>query len=82
MHLEGMQSPYQRMDHCGANPTAGSQTQTSQDRARHHRPIRQDLCGHADFIPVAVDKRHADMLEVFGRRIMNCRRWIGDALRA
>ncbi len=42
------------MDHCGANPTAGSQTQASQDRATHHRPIRQDICGHAPRIIQAI----------------------------
>ncbi|MDQ6869816.1 MAG: hypothetical protein M3178_16200 [Pseudomonadota bacterium] len=35
------------------NPTAGSQTQASQDRARHHRPILQDICGHAKQVHVS-----------------------------
>jgi hypothetical protein len=35
------------------NPTAESQTQASQDRARHHRPIRQDICGDAKQVHVS-----------------------------
>jgi hypothetical protein len=35
------------------HPTAGSQTQASQDRARHHRPIRQDICGDAKQVHVS-----------------------------
>jgi hypothetical protein len=35
------------------HPTAGSQTQASQDRARHHWPIRQDKCGDAKQVHVS-----------------------------
>jgi hypothetical protein len=47
----------------------------------HDRPVRQDICGHVDFMLGAIDQRHVDMFEVFDRRVVNGRRGIGNARR-
>jgi hypothetical protein len=48
-----MQSPFKGWIIAMPSPTAGSQTQASQNRARHPRPIRQDICGDAKQVHVS-----------------------------
>jgi hypothetical protein len=44
-------------------------------------PIGQDICGHVDFIPRLIDQGDVDVFEIFARRIVNARRWLGAAWR-
>ena len=45
----------------------------------HDGQVGQHICGQVDFMLGAIDQGDVDVFEVFGRRVMNDRRWIGGA---
>jgi hypothetical protein len=45
----------------------------------HDGPVRQDICRHVDFMLGAIDQGNVNVFQVLARRVVNDRRWIGDA---
>jgi len=47
--------------------------------ARIDRPIGQNVGGNIDVVLSPIDQRDIGLLQIFDRRIVNDRRWIGEA---
>jgi hypothetical protein len=50
--------------------------------ARESLHVRQDICGHVDFVLGAIDKRNVDVFKIFDRCVVNDWRGIGAPMRA
>lgn len=46
-----------------------------------HRPVCQYISRHVDFLACSIDQAHVDLFEIFGRRVVNDKRGIGETRR-